>query len=233
MWGKLPSLPRLDAHRTTSRLAGVRGDKSESEARLRSVCVEPRQAGQLTPRRNLLFPNRGTLYLISSIASTLTGPTHANPHHRRGRVHRLAPVRTLPRRGARGHLPSTTSSPARPANIEHLRGNPTLHASSRHDISHPLEIDGPIDNVLHFASPGQPGRLPRATRSRRSRSARSARTTRSAWPRRRRPATCWPAPARSTATRSDHPQTRGLLGQRQPDRRPRRATTRPSASPRR
>jgi dTDP-glucose 4,6-dehydratase len=41
------------------------------------------------------------------------------------------------------------------ANVEHL------HASGRftfrhHDISHPLVIDGPLDNVLHFASPASP-----------------------------------------------------------------------------
>ena len=41
------------------------------------------------------------------------------------------------------------------ANVEHL------HTSGRftfrhHDISHPLEIEGPIDNVLHFASPASP-----------------------------------------------------------------------------
>jgi len=40
-------------------------------------------------------------------------------------------------------------------NIEHLRGSDrfTFH---RHDISHPLEIDGPVDNILHFASPASP-----------------------------------------------------------------------------
>jgi dTDP-glucose 4,6-dehydratase len=40
-------------------------------------------------------------------------------------------------------------------NVEHLRKH---HAFSfiRHDISHPLEIDGPIDIVLHFASPASP-----------------------------------------------------------------------------
>src|SRR5438094_9685069 len=41
------------------------------------------------------------------------------------------------------------------ANVEHL------HAGGRfrfihHDISQPLEIDGSIDNVLHFASPASP-----------------------------------------------------------------------------
>jgi dTDP-glucose 4,6-dehydratase len=41
------------------------------------------------------------------------------------------------------------------ANIEHLRGNPHF-SFIRHDISHPLEIDGVVDNVLHFASPASP-----------------------------------------------------------------------------
>ena len=41
------------------------------------------------------------------------------------------------------------------ANIEHLRPNDRF-TFIRHDISHPLEIDGPVDNVLHFASPASP-----------------------------------------------------------------------------
>ena len=40
-------------------------------------------------------------------------------------------------------------------NIELLRSNPHF-SFIRHDISHPLEIDGPVDNVLHFASPASP-----------------------------------------------------------------------------
>ena len=40
-------------------------------------------------------------------------------------------------------------------NIEHLRGNDRFQFI-RHDISHPLEIDGPVDNVLHFASLASP-----------------------------------------------------------------------------
>ena len=40
-------------------------------------------------------------------------------------------------------------------NIEHLRSNDRFQFI-RHDISHPLEIDGPVDNVLHFASPASP-----------------------------------------------------------------------------
>src|SRR5262249_43297885 len=41
------------------------------------------------------------------------------------------------------------------ANVEHLRGHERF-TFIRHDISHPLEIDGPIDIVLHFASLASP-----------------------------------------------------------------------------
>jgi UDP-glucuronate decarboxylase len=41
------------------------------------------------------------------------------------------------------------------SNLEHLRSHSDF-SFIRHDISHPLEIDGPIDNVLHFASPASP-----------------------------------------------------------------------------
>jgi dTDP-glucose 4,6-dehydratase len=40
-------------------------------------------------------------------------------------------------------------------NIEKLRSNDRF-GFIRHDISHPLEIDGPLDNVLHFASLASP-----------------------------------------------------------------------------
>jgi dTDP-glucose 4,6-dehydratase len=42
-----------------------------------------------------------------------------------------------------------------PANIDSLRGN-SRFAFIRHDISHPLEVDSPLDNILHFASPASP-----------------------------------------------------------------------------
>jgi dTDP-glucose 4,6-dehydratase len=41
------------------------------------------------------------------------------------------------------------------ANLEPLRAD-SRFSFIRHDCSHPLEIDGPIDNVLHFASPASP-----------------------------------------------------------------------------
>jgi dTDP-glucose 4,6-dehydratase len=41
------------------------------------------------------------------------------------------------------------------ANIEHLRSNPRFWYEE-HDISEPLRIAGPVDNVLHFASPASP-----------------------------------------------------------------------------
>lgn len=40
-------------------------------------------------------------------------------------------------------------------NVEHLRRHERF-SFIRHDISHPLEIDGPVDRVLHFASPASP-----------------------------------------------------------------------------
>jgi dTDP-glucose 4,6-dehydratase len=42
-----------------------------------------------------------------------------------------------------------------PLNIEHLQGNPRF-TFLRHNISNQVEIDGPIDNILHFASPASP-----------------------------------------------------------------------------
>ncbi|MSQ94138.1 MAG: SDR family oxidoreductase [Gemmataceae bacterium] len=42
-----------------------------------------------------------------------------------------------------------------PFNIQHLQGNPRF-TFVRHNISNHVEIDGPIDNILHFASPASP-----------------------------------------------------------------------------
>jgi dTDP-glucose 4,6-dehydratase len=42
-----------------------------------------------------------------------------------------------------------------PTNVEHLRENPRF-TFVRHNISQPLEIDGAVDNILHFASPASP-----------------------------------------------------------------------------
>src|SRR5207244_8563952 len=42
-----------------------------------------------------------------------------------------------------------------PANLEHLRSSERF-TFIRHDISHPIEIDGPVDHILHFASPASP-----------------------------------------------------------------------------
>jgi dTDP-glucose 4,6-dehydratase len=41
------------------------------------------------------------------------------------------------------------------ANVEHLRADGRF-SFIHHDVSHPLELDGPVDNVLHFASPASP-----------------------------------------------------------------------------
>ena len=40
-------------------------------------------------------------------------------------------------------------------NIEHLGANPRF-SFRKHDVSEPILIEGPVDNVLHFASPASP-----------------------------------------------------------------------------
>ena len=40
-------------------------------------------------------------------------------------------------------------------NLEHHRSNPRF-SFIRNDICHPIEIDGPVDIILHFASPASP-----------------------------------------------------------------------------
>jgi len=42
-----------------------------------------------------------------------------------------------------------------PANIAHLEGRPDFEFV-RHDVTTTIEIDGPVDGVLHFASPASP-----------------------------------------------------------------------------
>jgi dTDP-glucose 4,6-dehydratase len=42
-----------------------------------------------------------------------------------------------------------------PVNIQHLQGNPRF-TYLRHNISNHVEIDGPVDQILHFASPASP-----------------------------------------------------------------------------
>lgn len=42
-----------------------------------------------------------------------------------------------------------------PVNIAHLRGNEHF-TFLKHDISQPIEVPGPVDNILHFASPASP-----------------------------------------------------------------------------
>src|SRR3954468_16058467 len=42
-----------------------------------------------------------------------------------------------------------------PVNVEHLKGNPRF-AFLQHNVSEPIEVEGSIDHVLHFASPASP-----------------------------------------------------------------------------
>jgi len=43
----------------------------------------------------------------------------------------------------------------RPDNVAHLSGNPAFRFV-KHDICEPTDVDGPLDGVLHFASPASP-----------------------------------------------------------------------------
>ena len=137
--------------------------------------------------------------------------SHANADHRRRRLHRLAPVRTLPRRGPRGRLrrqlhhrqPGQHRPPARQRRF-------TLHpprhlapaGDRRPDRQHPaLRLARPARSITcSHPDPDAQGRL--------ARHAQHARPGQGA----RRPASCSPAPARSTATPSVHPQREDYWG---------------------
>jgi dTDP-glucose 4,6-dehydratase len=45
------------------------------------------------------------------------------------------------------------------ANVAHLQSNPAF-ALVQHDVSQPIQVDGPVDYVLHFASPASPVDFP-------------------------------------------------------------------------
>jgi dTDP-glucose 4,6-dehydratase len=46
-----------------------------------------------------------------------------------------------------------------PRNLRHLEGHPRF-TLVEHDVSQPLHVDGPVDHVLHFASPASPVDFP-------------------------------------------------------------------------
>ena len=141
----------------------------------------------------------------------------AHPGHRRRRLPRLAPDRPAARGRPRGASASTTSSPGTKRNIEHLLGNPLLRVHApRRDL--PALCGGRRD--LQPRLPGLAGPLP----------ARSGADDQDQRARRDQHAGAGQAGARRILQASTsevygdpevHPQTRGLLGQRQPDRHPR------------
>ena len=82
------------------------------------------------------------------------GFTFEDGHHRRGGVRRLAPLRAVPGRGGRGPLrrqPPDGQSPQHRAPARQPR-----FRFLQHNISEPLLLDGPVDAILHFASPASP-----------------------------------------------------------------------------
>ena len=64
----------------------------------------------------------------------------------------------------------------RPENIAHLLGRAGF-SFVEHDVTQPIDVEGPVDCVLHFASPGLARSTTWSCRSRPSRWARSAPTT--------------------------------------------------------
>jgi nucleoside-diphosphate-sugar epimerase len=75
-----------------------------------------------------------------------------------------------------------------PDNIAHLAGDERFEFV-KHNISTYTYVAGPLDGILHFASPASPVDY-------------LARTTRWGWRRRRVPASSWRRRPRCTATRS-------------------------------
>ena len=102
----------------------------------------------------------GALYLdkLEPLRTSHGVLRHANDDHRRVRFRRLPSLRTLSRGGThrrRRRLNRLQDHQGALANIEHLRSEPRF-SFIHHNISQHLEIDGPLDNVLHFASPASP-----------------------------------------------------------------------------
>ena len=127
---------------------------------------------------------------------------------------------------------STTCSPGRRENVDAPRRRARLHVRRRTTSSTSIPVDGPVDAVLHFASPASPPEyLAHPDRDARGRLARHPQRAR---PRARATArgSCSRRPARSTATRSctRSPRRTAATSTR---RAARRCTTRRSGSPRR
>ena len=86
--------------------------------------------------------------------SGAAGQSYESAHHGRGRFPRLAPLRPVPARRARGRRPRQLLT-GRPDNIAHLTDDARFKFI-RHDISEFTYVAGPLDGVLHFASPASP-----------------------------------------------------------------------------
>ena len=116
-----------------------------------------------------------------------------------------------------------------PENIAHLLANPKFKLIGA-DISHPLKVPGKLDNVLHFASPASPvDYLEHPIQTLKVGSLGTHVTLGIAKAHTAR-ATCSPARAKSTATRSNtrRPRATGGTSTRSAFA---ASTTRPSASP--
>ena len=180
-----------------------------------------------------------TLSLFSGVLSSQARATDRVPclhchahcrHHRRGRLHRVAPLRRRCSIAGNRSSASTTCSPAT---------SPTSRTCAnrdftfiKHDVTNYIYVEGPVDCVLHWASPASPIdylELPIPTLKVGALGTHKALGLAKA---KRRALRASPRPPRSTAIRSSTRRRRptGATSTRSA-----RAacTTRPSASPRR
>ena len=95
------------------------------------------------------------------------------------------------------------------ANIAHLTGRNSVF--KKHDVTNYINVEGPVDAVLHWASPASPIdylELPIPTLKVGALGTHKA----LGWPRRRTPASSSRRPQRSTVTRFEHPQKETYWG---------------------
>ena len=95
------------------------------------------------------------------------------------------------------------------ANIAHLAGRDFTFI--KQDVTNYINLEGPVDFVLHWASPASPSTIS-STRFRRSRSVRSALTTRSAWPSPRRATFVLASTSEVYGDPLEHPQSETYWG---------------------
>ena len=125
-----------------ARVADAMADAARARRRAATCSIPRRCAAAASPTR-------------ASAADAARG------RHRRCRLRRFAPLRRAARARSGRSSRSTTSSPASVDNVAHLADDAGF-TLVEHDVIEGIPVDGPVDAVLHFASPASPPRVPRA-----------------------------------------------------------------------